>query len=212
VGPRAREDYLLAGAFAPYKRGELAIEACRRLGRRLIVVGAGQDERRLRALAGPDVEFVGRLSDEALAALYARVRALLFPGEEDFGIVPVEAMASGCPVIAYGRGGALETVGRDAAAEPLERVEAGGIEPVPGGVLFGSQSADDLARAMRLFERLEFDPGNLAAHAAPFATERFDREFRAAFARHYAAWRGEAPPAPARDPESARLDQPASAR
>ena len=124
-----------------------------------------------------------------MARVLAGARALLFPGEEDFGIIPVEALASGCPVIAYGRGGALETVGRGADPDALVRVAAGGEAVVPGGVLFGEQSVEGLIRAIRLRESHEFDPAALRAQAAPFAAERFDREFRAAFEEAYALWR-----------------------
>jgi glycosyltransferase involved in cell wall biosynthesis len=102
--------YLVVSAFVPYKRLDLAIEACRRLGRRLVIVGDGPEGRRLRRLAGPDVRFTGPLAPGALREAYAGARALLFPGEEDFGITPLEAMACGTPVIAYGQGGATETV------------------------------------------------------------------------------------------------------
>src|SRR5206468_10460589 len=110
------EFYLVVSALAPYKRIDLAITAAGRLGRRLLVVGTGPEERRLRALAGPGVEFLGWRSDTEIASPYRRCRAVLFPGEEDFGIVPPEAMAAGRPVIALAAGGALETVvdlGRD---------------------------------------------------------------------------------------------------
>ena len=101
-----REDYyLVVSAFAPYKRVDLAIEACNRLGRKLVVIGSGQDAERLKALAGPTVQFLGWQPDEDLATTSAACRALLFPGEEDFGIVPVEANACGTPVIAFGRAG-----------------------------------------------------------------------------------------------------------
>ena len=180
---------LLAGAFAPYKRADLAIEACRRLGRRLIVVGSGQEEAKLRRLAGDNVEFRGWVSDAEMARLYAGARALLFPGEEDFGIVPVEAMASGCPVVALGRGGALETVGRGAAPAELARVASGGVAAVANGVLFGTQSADALCEALRLLDSRGFDPEALRASAEAFAPEVFDRGFRAAFERGYETWR-----------------------
>jgi glycosyltransferase involved in cell wall biosynthesis len=187
-GPRER--YLVAGAFAPYKRCDLALEACRRLGRPLLVVGSGQEEKRLRSLAGGEVEFRGWASDEELARTLAGARALLFTGEEDFGIVPVEALASGCPVVALGRGGALETVGRGASDEALRRVAAGGVSRVPGGVLFGTQSVECLMEAMRLFESLSFEPDALASLALPFAADAFDRRFADAFERRYAEWRG----------------------
>ena len=200
--PRSRDYYLLSGAFAPYKRGELAIEACRRLGRRLVVAGSGQEERKLRSLMGPEVEFRGWVEEDALPDLYAGARALLFPGEEDFGIMPVEAMACGCPVIALGRGGVLETVGRDAGPGALARVEAGQAALVGGGVLFGRQSVEGICEAILAFEGARFDPAALRARAQPFDAAAFDREYQAAFLRHHEAWRGErsraiAAPAPA---------------
>jgi glycosyltransferase involved in cell wall biosynthesis len=181
--------YLLAGALAPYKRGDLAIEACRRLGRPLLVLGSGQESRRLKRAAGSGVTFRGWTDATELARQLAGARALLFPGEEDFGILPVEAMASGCPVIALGRGGALETVGRGADPSALARVAAGGEVVAPGGLLFGEQSVAGLMRAMRLCERHTFDRAALRALAAPFSPERFDREFRAAFDLAYDRWK-----------------------
>jgi glycosyltransferase involved in cell wall biosynthesis len=109
--PVPRDDsYLVVSAFAPYKRLDLAIAACNRLGRHLVIIGVGQDEARLRALAGPSVRFLGWQPDTVIRDYLRRCRALLFPGEEDFGIVPVEAQACGAPVIAFGRGGATESV------------------------------------------------------------------------------------------------------
>src|SRR5207249_9289317 len=109
--PVPREDYyLVVSAFAPYKRLDLAIEACNRLKRKLVIIGTGQAEARLRALAGPTVHFLGWQPNEIVRDHLRRCRALLFPGEEDFGIVPVEAQACGTPVIAYGKGGATETI------------------------------------------------------------------------------------------------------
>jgi glycosyltransferase involved in cell wall biosynthesis len=181
--------YLLAGALAPYKRGDLALAACRELDRLLLVVGSGPEGERLRRDAGPRVEFRGWADDAGMVRTFAGARALLFPGEEDFGIIPVEAMAAGCPVIAFGRGGALETVGRGADRDALGRVAAGGEAVVPGGVLFGEQSVAGLMRAIRLCESHTFDPATLRAQAAPFTAERFDREFRAAFDEAHARWK-----------------------
>ena len=102
--------YLVVGQLVNYKRVDLAIEACNQLGRALRIVGVGEEYQRLRRMAGKTVSFLGALSDEEVQNQYAHCRALLFPGEEDFGIVPVEAQASGRPVIAFGKGGARETV------------------------------------------------------------------------------------------------------
>jgi glycosyltransferase involved in cell wall biosynthesis len=209
---RTRDYYLLAGAFAPNKRGALAVEACRRLERRLVVVGSGQEERALRRLAPPGTEFRGWVDDEELPGIYAGARALLFPGEEDLGLMPIEALASGTPVIAFGRGGALETVGRGANPEALGRVAAGGVARVPGGMLFGTQTADVMAAAIGQFEREHFDPAELRSLAEPFAAERFDARFRDAFERAHAAWRREGRQAPRRSRPDFGLAGPGTAQ
>jgi glycosyltransferase involved in cell wall biosynthesis len=162
-----REDYyLVVSALAPYKRFDLAVEACGRLGRKLVVIGAGQDAGRLKRLAGPTVTFLGWQPDEAIRDHLRRCRALLFPGEEDFGIVPVEAQACGAAVIAYGRGGAAETV------LPLgEAVE-------PTGVFFEEQSVEAVIEAVQRFEASagEFDPRTARRNALPFRRERYEQE------------------------------------
>jgi glycosyltransferase involved in cell wall biosynthesis len=158
--------YLCVSALAPYKRVDLAVAACSRLGRALVVIGSGQDESRVRALAGPSVRFLGWQPDDVIREHYRRCRALVFPGVEDFGIVPLEAQACGTPVLAYGAGGATETV---IAPSPHR----------PGtGLLFGAQSVEALVAAMLEFEqRPEMVSGNLArAHAARFDTARFAGE------------------------------------
>jgi glycosyltransferase involved in cell wall biosynthesis len=154
-----REDfYLCVSALAPYKRIDLAILACNRLKRRLIVIGTGQDERHLRSLAGPTIEMKGWQSNEVIRDHYRRCRALLFPGEEDFGIVPVEAQACGAPVIAYGKGGALETV----------------LAP---GRFFQEQTVEALCEAIREFENQgETNGAELRRQAEQFRRSRYEQE------------------------------------
>jgi glycosyltransferase involved in cell wall biosynthesis len=150
----AGEYYLVVSALVPYKRIDVAVRAFAECSERLVVVGAGPEEKRLRSIAGTNVEFKGWVPDAALAECYARSKALIFPGEEDFGIAPVEAMACGKPVIAYARGGALETVieGRT-------------------GVFFGEQTPASLLEAVRRFERLSFDGGSIRTHARQFGRD-----------------------------------------
>jgi len=162
-----REDYyLVVSAFAPYKRIDLAIEACNRLKRPLLVIGSGQDARRLQALAGPTVRFLGWQPDEAIREHMRRCKALLFPGEEDFGIVPVEAQACGAPVIAFGRGGATETI-----------VPLGG-HAAPTGMWFHVQTAAGLSDTLADFERrgADFDPAIARRQAVRFNQRRFAEE------------------------------------
>ena len=165
----AGEYYLAAGAFVPYKRFDLAVEAFKRLGRPLKVAGGGPDDAKLRALAGPTVEFLGKVSDEELARLYAGCRAFIFPGEEDFGIMPLEAMASGRPVIALGRGGARETV-----------VGLNDPEAQATGVFFQDETVDALARAVEEFEASEaaFDTAAIRQHAATFDRPVYKQRIR----------------------------------
>jgi glycosyltransferase involved in cell wall biosynthesis len=143
--------YLVLSRMVEYKRLDLAVRACSELGRELVVVGDGVERKRLEKMAGPSVRFLGRLPDAEVKTLMAECRALLFPGEEDFGIVPVEAMACGRPVIAFGRGGALDTV-------------------VDGetGVLFGEQTVEALKEAILKFEGMKFKKGRIREHALQF--------------------------------------------
>ena len=162
------EHYLCAGRLVGYKRTELLIEACARLGRPLRVAGAGPELARLRRLAGPDVTFLGELPTEALWQEYAHCRALLFAADEDFGMVPLEAQACGRPVIAFGKGGSLETVR--------------GRGPQPTGVYFAEQTAQAAAEAIRRFEAADregcFDPAATHRWAEQFATPVFLRRMR----------------------------------
>ncbi len=148
--------FLVVAALVPYKRIDIAVDACTASGDRLVVVGSGGEERRLRARAGANITFTGHATDDEIRSHYEGCRALLFPGEEDFGIVPVEAMACGKPVIAFGRGGATETVveGRT-------------------GLFFAEQSAESLSGAMERFRALSFDAGGIRAHALTYDREIF---------------------------------------
>ncbi len=159
----SRDFYLYVGQLVPYKRVDLAVAACTRLGRRLVIIGTGSESARLRAMAGPSVEFRGWTSADDLETFYQNCRGLLFPGEEDFGIVPLEAMASGRPVIAYGSGGALDTV----------------VDGVTG-VFFDDQTADDLVAAIERFEAIEnsFDPHVIRSHARGFGRDIFRRNLK----------------------------------
>ncbi len=166
---RVEDFYLVVSALVPYKRVDLAVAAANRLGRRLLVVGTGPEAARLRAAAGPTVELLGWKADAEVADLYARCRAVLFPGVEDYGIVPLEAAAAGRPTIALGRGGALETmVGLDRA------------DGAPTAVFFDAQTEDALVAAIRRFEAAahRFDPAALRARATAFDTAVFRRRVR----------------------------------
>ena len=158
------EAYLFASQLVRYKRADVAIDAFAGTGRRLLVVGEGSEEAALRRSAPANVTFLGRVDDAELERLYARCRALVFCAEEDFGIVPLEAMASGRPVIAFGRGGARETV----------------VDGVTG-LFFDAQTPEALRAALDRFEAAEerFDPAAIRAHAAGFARDRFVREMGA---------------------------------
>ncbi len=154
--------YLSLGRLVPYKRVDLIIEAFRRMpDRELVVIGEGPERARLEKSLPKNVTMLGRQSREVVLALLSAARALVFAAEEDFGIAPVEAQALGTPVIAYGKGGALETV-----------------VPTKTGVLFLEQSAECLIQAVKEFENLSFDKRVLREHGARFAPERFRRQLR----------------------------------
>jgi glycosyltransferase involved in cell wall biosynthesis len=156
LGRSPRDFYLAFGRVVPYKRVDLAVAACARVGRTLQIAGGGRALETVRLGAEGDVEFLGRVSEAERDQLLSGARALLFPGEEDFGIVPVEAQAAGVPVIAYGVGGAAESVldGRT-------------------GVLFDEQSAAGLAAAIERFEGLTLDEEAMRENARRFGRERF---------------------------------------
>jgi glycosyltransferase involved in cell wall biosynthesis len=163
------DHYLAVGQLVRYKRMDLAIEACNRLQRKLVIIGEGEEYKALRKIAGPTITFLGKQDACTLREHYAGCRALIFPGEEDFGIVPVEAMAAGTPVVALRRGGAKETI-------------------VAGhtGVFFDRPTVDSLTRAIVNFEEIEplFDAAAISKHARQFAKSEFKRRIMAAVEEH----------------------------
>jgi glycosyltransferase involved in cell wall biosynthesis len=159
---KVKEDYyLIVGRLVPYRRIDVLIEAFNKMGKPLVIAGNGRDRERLESLAGPAVEFLGYVPDEDLPNLMARCQAFMWPGEEDFGISPIQAMAAGRPVIAYAAGGALETV-------------------IPGktGALFYEQTAQAIIKAVEEFDVNALDPQAISAFAAQFDTSEFKRKMQ----------------------------------
>ena len=156
-----RHGFVIAGRQTPYKRFDLAVVACSKLGLPLTVIGNGPEHRRLRKLAGPTVTFFGKVSDEVLAEEFANAQAFLFPGLDDFGITPVEAMAAGTPVIAYKAGGALDYV-------------------MPGktGLFFEEPTAQSLALALKQFSAQHFSKLAVSRSAESFSAQRFDQKMQ----------------------------------
>jgi glycosyltransferase involved in cell wall biosynthesis len=170
-GPRVGDYFLVVSRLAPYKRVDLAVAACTKLNVPLKVVGSGRDLQTLTSIAGPTVEFLGQVDDEQVRHYLARCKALIFPGEEDFGIVPVEAQASGRPVVAYGAGGALETV-------------------IPGrtGEFFHEPTVESLMEVLKRFDDSRYSPTEMNANAKQFGesvfADKFARFVRTARAEH----------------------------
>ncbi len=153
--------YFVISRLVSYKRFDLAVQACSELGKKLIVIGDGPEKEKLEKLANENVTFLGRQPDDVVKKYMAECKALLFPGEEDFGIVPVEAQACGRPVIAYGKGGVLDTV-------------------IDGktGVLFKEQTVESLKEAINNFETMQFDKQEIREHALEFDEEVFQRKIK----------------------------------
>jgi glycosyltransferase involved in cell wall biosynthesis len=167
------EDYYLAvGRLVPYKRTDILIDACTKLGRKLVIVGDGPEMKRLKKKSPKAVEFLGAVSESQLRDIYARSRALLFAADEDFGMVALEAQSYGRPVIAFGKGGSLETI--LGAYAPI-RGPAMGEDALVTGVFFREQTADSLASAILSFEAREdiFLPKRIQLHARRFDTSIF---------------------------------------
>jgi glycosyltransferase involved in cell wall biosynthesis len=177
---RKREDfYLVVSPLVAYKRVDLAIEVCNRLRRRLVVIGKGEEEAGLRRLAGKTIEFLGNVPDDVVRNYYGMCRAFLFPGEEDIGLTPIEAQGAGAPVIAYGAGGALETVRGWFPGDPAPADST--------GLFFPQQTVDSLSDAIRRFEQQEsgFCNETIARNAAQFGVEPFKREMSALVEKRY---------------------------
>ena len=169
------EYYLVAARLLPYKRVQLAVEACNLLAAPLVVIGSGPHERKLRKLAGPTIRFAGHVRDEERVALFARARAVIVPGVEDFGLVPIEAAAAGRPTIAFAAGGALETVVEGAT-----------------GTFFHEPTAEALAAALSAFSPESFDRACLVAHAREFSPSKFRQRFAALLQRYDEEFRKQA--------------------
>lgn len=166
----AEDFYVVFSRFVSYKRVDLAIKACGQLGKKLIVIGSGSQESELKTLASKyrkaDIKFTGRINDEEVKVYLQKCRAMIFSAEEDFGIIPVECQACGRPVIAFGKGGALETVKENTT-----------------GIFFQEQNEESLKEAIVRFEKLEgegtFKTSVIVEHAQKFSAERFRRELQA---------------------------------
>jgi glycosyltransferase involved in cell wall biosynthesis len=166
------EYYLLISRLKPYKRVDLAVKAFSQLGKPLIVAGDGSEMGKLRKMAGPNISFTGKVTDRQLLDYYQNCRALIFPTLEDFGLTLLEAQSCGKPVIAYGRGGALETV-----------------EEGKTGVFFRDQSVESLLNAVIQFEGKTFDPVYIRKHAASFDQKLFVKDFRDLVEKEYRNYR-----------------------
>jgi len=152
--------YFVVSRLVYYKRIDLAVKACTKLNKNLIVIGTGEEIDKLKKIAGPTVKFLGRQADEVIKQHYSRCKAFLFPGEEDYGLTPIEAQASGRPVIAYNRGGVTETV-------------------IDGktGLFFNEQTVESLSEAILKFETMTFSKKDILEHASAFSVDEFKQKF-----------------------------------
>jgi glycosyltransferase involved in cell wall biosynthesis len=163
IDPKREDYYFTCSRLVAYKQVDLIVKAFSLMpNRQLMVVGDGPEMKKIRSITTPNIQLLGHLSDEQMRTLLQRARAFVFAAEEDFGIAPVEAQAAGLPVIAYGKGGTLETV-----------VEG------KTGVFFHQQTPTSLCEGIRKFEKMDFDPDEMRTHAHSFSKIRFQREFQA---------------------------------
>lgn len=185
--------YLVVSRLVAYKRIDLAIAACNLLSRKLVIVGDGEEKAKLQSLAGSTITFLGAIADEEVRSLYGQCRALLFPGEEDFGLVPLEAQASGRPVIAFGRGGALETIQGVVPGQDLLGAT---------GIFFGEQTVEALVEAMLDFEgrEAEFKPSLIRDYVKRFDATEFRRQIGAFVESKLYGTEGGLPPVAATQP------------
>ncbi len=183
VGPEKREDFfLIVSALVPYKKIDMAIKVFNEIGEPLKIAGSGPQEKYLRKIAKGNIEFLGWLPWNRLAKLYTKAKALIFPGEEDFGIVPVEAQAAGCPIIAYAKGGILETV---IPINPRDNNETDSIAE-PTGVFFYEQNQASLKQAIDTFIHVQevFKPQKIRQNAERFSKARFIEEIQSIVAQY----------------------------
>ncbi len=176
---RAEDFFLVVSRLMPYKRLDIVVDAFRELRLPLKVVGAGPDLARLRGLAGPQTEFTGALAEDDLIDLYSRCHCLVFSGEEDFGLVPLEAHACGKPVIAFARGGALETLIPANPSATLAGAQHDAPASVPTAIFFYEQTSAAVIAAVRQFEQWNFSPDAIRAQAMRFDKSHFRRELLA---------------------------------
>ena len=171
---RQEDFYLVVSRLVPYKRIDLVVEAFTKMGLPLVVIGGGSQYKDIASKAGRNVKMLGRVDDDVVLDYMERCKAFLFPGEEDFGITPIEAQACGKPVIAYGKGGALETIVEDKT-----------------GVFFYEQTLEAVIAAVRRFEGMEFDGDVIRAQSEKFSEERFRQELHDFIYAEYARFEKE---------------------